>query len=864
MKHQCPQFFFKLFRWLCNPEYFDELQGDLEEDFYDNIELLGIKKARRIYRFEVLKMLRPSVLLRTSKRSKLNHFIMFRNYYKTSWRSMMRNPMSTLINLLGLSAAIGICVLGFAFGRYSEKIDQFHELKRQVHLITFSADRDGSLQENGRAPAPIGALAAGDLAQIRKVCRIEDKSAVVKYDNKVFHEQLRFADPTFFEMFTFPLKWGVPEALYDVNSVILSEDMAIKYFGDTYPVGEHLKVIFAEDRSKTFKVAGVAAEFPGARSFSFDFLVHLDNYQVADPATSWHDWSDFTRATFVQVDDQRDLAAVEKGLQRYVAQQNQADSNWKIESFNLRSLEMLYKKSDGIRGDIAGSNGYTVLRNSKISFVVIGIFVLVLASLNYVNIAIVSAARRLKEIGLRKVIGANRRMVIVQFLMENVLVMSIAIVMGFLLGSQVFIPWLERTMSFDMDFQLADPGFLVLLPVVLLFTAVVSGIYPAFYISRFEVANIFRGSLRIGKKNLTTKIFLGVQLVIACVLVSVAVMFSQNQQYQSQRSWGYEQERVIYTGLPDYSSFQKLGAEMALEPYVESLSGSAHHLGRAHDLALINTPEKDYEVYKFDVDFQYFEVQGLELQEGSFFRSETDHKSIVVNETLVRQLQLDLPIGHILELDSSKREIVGVLRDFHAYDFYNQVRPTVFSLAQEADYRFLTVKVPLRYRAEAYDKLQALWVGLFPEIPFDGGRQKDVWGDFNDDMMDGVRFWRALATIVLLIGGLGLYGMVTLNISGRSKEFSIRKVLGARVATIAKIITKQYWLIFLVALGIGAPASFYMVSMIFDLFYVYYMPLNYFFMMYSGGVLVLVLVLIVLVQVRRLSLKNPVEGLRVE
>ncbi len=850
------------FKWYCKTEKYEELHGDLEEFYYEKVEEAGLTKARLFYIWNVIRCFQPYAW--RIPESQNSTIIMFKNYFKTSYRSMMRHPLNSFINLFGLSAAIGVCVVGYAFIKYTFKIDQFHENRNEVYLTTFFADREGVEQQNGTTPTPFGAALKDDLESITKVTRLEDRKVVVKYDAlKVFHESVSYVDPEFLEMFTFPLKWGSKKPLDDLNGIVLSEKMSEKYFGKEYSIGETVKLIFGPDNSKIFTVTGVAKEFPGARSFDFDFLINFENFRTSDPEYDLNDWSRFVDATFIQVNSSSNLQFVEERMEKYRQAQNEMQSDWHITSFAFEPLVTLFENSANIRGDVAG-DGFMDLYNSSLSFIIIGFFVLVLAASNYINIAIVSAVKRLKEIGLRKVIGANRSMVIVQFLAENLMMMLIALSIGLALGASVFVPWLENTMSFDMDFTLNDRLLLIFLPSILLFTGLISGLYPAFYISKFQVANIFRGSFRVGKKNYLTRIFLGFQLLLACVIISVAVIFTQNTNYQLNRSWGYEKEQALFVKVPDRSAFDQLQSALVQDPNVLSIAGSSHHLGRSSINALLDFPERQYEVRQMSVDHNYFQTMGLQLKEGRFFEAhrKSDNETVVINETLASNLED--PIGATFKIDDNSFEVIGVVKDFHSYNFYSKIKPTIFRVSEPSDYKFLTLRVNSGSEDRAYEKLQSEWASLFPEIPFDGGYQEDVWGNFSEDIRDGDRFWRALALVVVSIAGLGLYGLVTLNVSGRSKEFSIRKVLGAELVNIFSNITRQYSLVFFLALAIAAPASYYLVALIFNIFFVYYMPLNYSFFIFSSGILVFVLLAVVGTQLRRLTRSNPVDGLKVE
>ena len=278
-----PRWPLKFLRFFLKKEYLEEIEGDMEELFHDNAETLSLKKAKRIYTWEMLKLLRPVLIKNLGVLHNLNQYDMFKNYFKISTRGLMKNPLNSFINIFGLAVAIGLCVFFYAFARWTYSTDQFHEHKNEVYLTTFFVDREGTQQQYGTTPRPLGEMLKEDFSQIKSVCRIEDRNVVVKYEDNVFHERVRYADPTFLEMFTFPLKWGTSSSLADVNSIILSEKMSTKYFGDQNPVGLDILVKFNKDSGKAFKITGVAKEFPKARTIDFSFLINIENLRTSEP-----------------------------------------------------------------------------------------------------------------------------------------------------------------------------------------------------------------------------------------------------------------------------------------------------------------------------------------------------------------------------------------------------------------------------------------------------------------------------------------------------------------------------------------------------------------------------------------------------
>lgn len=855
-----PEWPLKILKLFIRKDYLEEIEGDMEEVFHDNLSRFPVRKARRMYATDVLKLFRPILMKSFAGVQIHSQQAMFVNYFKISLRGLMRNPLNSFINVFGLAAAIGVCVFAYAFTRWTYSTDQFHELKNEVYLTTFFADRDGTAQQYGTTPAPLGEILRHDVPQIKKVCRIEDRNVVVKHGSDVFHERVRYTDPEFLELLTFPLKWGSAASLRDLNSMIISEDMSVKYFGEANPVGSTMLVKSDKDNSKEFKITGVAAEFPKARTISFNFLVNIENLD-----DDFHDWRSFLDATLIQVPNAADTILVERALEKYKALQNKAITDeWAISSFALEPLATLHERSSKIRDDISrGSDGnYQTI----IYLLIVCLTLLALACFNYINIAIVTAAKRLKEIGVRKSIGASRKAVIVQFLSENVVVTLFAMIIGVVLGAMFFIPAFEQMWSFNMDFKLNDPLLWIYLPAVLLFTGIASGIYPSVYISRFQVVGILKGSVRFGQKNPMTRVFLCLQLIASCVFITGAILFTQNSLYLGQRPWGYDQASAMYAIVPDRQAFDQLEARMAEDPDVLSMAGSAHHLGKSLTPTVVHFTGRDYEVDQLSVDARYFETLGLELKDGRMFRDHegSDRQAAIVNELLVGNMKWSDAIGQVFRIDSMEYEVVGVVKDFHSFSFSRPIRPSIFRVADSQEYRYLTLKVRDGAELKTYKTLQDKWAELFPEVPFNGGLQEDVWGFYFEEIKIYARVWKVLSFIAVSLTGLGLYGLISLNVEGRVREFSVRKVLGARVNHILKNIISQYLLLFAIALVLGAPLGHMLMSMVITSMSGYHVPITFFAVTAACGMLVLILLITVSTQVRRVMKSNPVEGLKME
>lgn len=863
---QPPKWPLQLLRYFLKEKYLEEIEGDLEEIFLEQVETSSVRKARRMYCFEVLKLMRPNLLRNFEFVNHLQQFSMFKNYFKISFRGLLKSPVNSFINIFGLAAAIGFSIFFYAFVSYTYKRDQFHENKDNVFLTTFTATREGTLRQYGLSPRPLGELMKQDFPQIKNVCRLEDRNVVVKQGDKLFNERIRFVDPSFLQMFTFPLKWGVSSSLSDINSIVISEPMAEKYFGDENPIGQTLLVKFSADNGKEFKVTGVAEKFPSSRSFDFNFLINFENLRAAQADFDFRDWAAFYQATFIQVSQPSDIKIVEAGMDKYRSVQQEAvEKDWAVDSFQFEPLATLHIKTDEIREDVFREGTHSNITSIKFLSVVC-LLMLVLACFNYINIAISTSVKRLKELGVRKTIGATRKLVIVQFLSENMVITFFAMIVGILLGRLVVIPWFERLWHFSMEFSFSDPRLWVYLPIIMLVTAVASGIYPAIYISKFQTVTILKGAVRFGQRNPITKIFLGFQLVLACMFITSAIVFTMNADYLAKRSWGYSNRDVLYAIVDDESTFQQLNNEMLRNPRVLSISGSAQHVGKNHKTTVLHFPGKDFEADRLGISPTYFKTMGIELVEGRSFKDfdGSDKNAVVVNETMVKNLGWGNAIGQQFQIDSVTYEVVGVAKDFHSYNFFSVLRPTFFTVADKREFRYLTLKVAQDQEQAAFEDLKKTWASLYPDTPFNGGFQEDVWGNYYVEMGIHGHVWRVFASVAVILAMLGLYGLVAINISGRVKEFSIRKVLGADYKSISANIFKQYYLLVVLSLLGGVPLSFYFIRFVLDFAYDYHMPITIWLVGVAATMLIVIVAATIASQIVNVFKANAVDGLKVE
>lgn len=757
--------------------------------------------------------------------------------------------------------ALGVAIMVYAFVDMEYTTDQFHENKGEIYMATSILNRSGQEAEYGITPAPFADILINDFPQIKRVIRVEEKGGVLKNGASVFNETFSFVDPEYLDMFTFPLKWGNESALKEPNKIILSENTSIKYFGDKNPLGESMTFEFGAQKY-TFEVAGVAEKFPYKRSMDFRVLVNFDQLKQVDPAVNLTDWARFLDATFIQLDNPSDVDNIAQNMQQYVSLQNEVRKDYPATAFRFFPWTDLYLKGDDMRNSVTGSTDGV---GSMVLSIIAG-FILVLAIFNYINIAIVSATKRLKEIGVRKVMGSTRKSLVFQFLAENVFLTLVALVFGFILGVTVLIPGFDQMFDIGMEFDIAQPALWVFLFILVVFTGLASGAYPALYISNFSAIHIFRGRLKFGGKNKMTKIFLTFQYILACIAVVGGIMFSQNTAFQKSQDWGYNEELTISANIFPATEAKQLMAAMEPNPNIESIALSKHHLSRRSGRTEIQILDEDLDILTLEIGPDYIETMQLEVIEGRSFEKgrEADFQNVLVNERMAKILNPAGALGERFKSDTLNFSVIGIIKDFHQENFSEQIEPMILKLSPENQYTFVSIRAKSGTLVSTYEAMEEKWAELFPEKPFGGFYQEATLENYFREIDGHGKLMRIVAGMCIILSCLGLYGLVSLNVASRTKEFSIRKALGAGLKNLAYVINRQFVVFLAVALILGLPISYLLMSNLFEMVYEVHKPITVIPFTIAFFIVVIMVVTTVSSQVKKVMTTSPTEGLRSE
>jgi len=791
---------------------------------------------------------------------------MLKSYLKLAYRNLLRNKLASFINIFGLSVAIGCSIIFFLMLDLEYTSDRFHENADTIFLVGYTLDGDKSAERWGDSPQPLGPALETDFPQVQRAVRVIDERGTMQVEDKVFHESIRFVDPGFLDMFTYPMALGDRTALSDKNALFLSEEMADKYFGDNSPIGRQVVITF-DNKKATFFVRGVAEKFPPNASFGFSILASYDKLREIHQKNV-DDWETFVRATFIQVNHPNDIATVLSQMNKYVQRHNTVRLDRPIASFIFEALPTLSWESQEIRRSI--SSGSTP--QALILLFVIGLFLLFQACVNYVNIALASGSRRLKEISIRKVVGSKRLQLVGQFLGENLLLCFLALLGGLLLTEFILLPGLMQIMGHQEDMSLLDFFshvhlwmFFILL---ILFTGLGAGAYPALVISKLQPVRIMRGKLKMGGKKRFTNILLAFQFGITFLILCLVMTFLQNNRYQKDRDWGYNQENVISIQLEEAEQFGVFQNTVIRNPDVIRTGGTVHAIGRSEQQAVVEVEATKHEVIRFDVGPSYLETLGIRLEQGRLFDPDlsTDRdETIIVNEQFVREMGWNQAVGRVLRYENRSYRVIGVVEDFHYTNFFIKIQPVFMRLMFKETFGALAVRVRAGTGMQTADALKETWRELFPDSPYVAYFQDSVFENAFRNNETITRIFAATACITLIISCMGLFGLVTLLISKRLKQLSIHKLLGASVIQIASLITRRFVILLAVSTLVPIPVGYvFLNELLTGAYHEYHVPLGALPFVLAALVVLLTAILTIGSQVYKAAVRNPVDALRYE
>ncbi|MEP1096468.1 MAG: FtsX-like permease family protein [Cyclobacteriaceae bacterium] len=856
MRHSdIPKLSYRLFKWFCHEDFFEELQGDLEENFLINVDRKGKKKARKIYHHEVIKLLRPSAMKKTHILPK-GIAQLSRNYLKTSFRAVKHNPGYIMSNIIGLAIALSISTIGYFYYNFNDTFNKHYDQAAHLYKVHGLRASEATLGSSSIALAP-SLKAAGIEAM-----RYHHETIAVRLGTRLFQESTVFADPEYLESFELRSLSGQKLRLQNADEIFISEKMAGKLFGDFYPVGELVEIVFPNEEERSFVVKDVFQDPPQNVSFHFPMITSFDNY-IEFYGADENDLTHYIDGTFVNLEN-IGSAQVDAQLNTLIEPHNKYNPERVIEKFRLDNI----LEWPNFETTLAGSSFWNTLHPASVWGTVSTAFaILLLACFNFINTSIALSGKRLKEIAVRKVMGGSRKSTIAQFMIENSLMVFASVVLSVGI-SYYLIPAYNSLMTQEIV-QLNEVPLITLIYFsigLILFVALLSGAYPSFYISRFSSLEIFRDKLVISGKNKLMIVLLTFQFSLCFYNFSSLFVNVDNSIYQETLDRGYNLEKVI--NIPLYSSEQlsELRNRLDQHPDILQVAGTSNTIGFNFRDATTTIDGRDYEVADLAVGVNYPEIIGIRLIKGSFFSEQYESSAghIIINKMLEDEVGQDL-LNKSIKLDDQVFSVIGVVEDFNLRPmmFENRIKPTVLRPSPENSYRYATLESNSA-TTSLNSEIEGMWYELFPQQLYKGFLQEKVMENIRETNTIMVNINLFSSAITILISALGLYTLIALNVQRRSKEFGIRKVLGASKSVIIRLLGKDLYWILGIAMVVGLGGAYFVTNAVFDIIYAYHVSFGFSHLLWPTVSLVGIVIFTIGYKVLQTGKMNPVEQLRME
>lgn len=878
---QPPKVFRRLLRWFCHPSLLEELEGDLLENYFRDQEKYGASFARKRYRKEVLKLFRPSVIKQLSFRifSSISPD-MLKNYFTVAIRNLLKNKQSSFINILGLTVGLAGCFLISLFVLDEWKFDQFHPDKDRLYRVynqVFGSAIGGTMASTSPMMAPTLKETFPEVNESLRVYNIRQKYLFKNEDKEYFEEKGLIVESTFFDFFDLPFLYGdATNALTGPNSIVLSASLAQKYFGNTNPVGNSLTL-----NGDPVKVTAVVEDPSPYFHLDFDFLFSFEELVAGvseERMQSWV-WSDFFNYVRLGPNASEEVlvAKMHEFAEKEIHPQTK-ESGFYYYPY-LQKITDIHLYSSNFRNDIARRSNHIYIKG----LIGVGIFLLLIACINFINLTTAKAMQRAKEVGIRKTSGALRSQLAFQFIGEATIVATISAILAVALTALV-IPYVnDFTDKTIAQTWFLEPMTIVLLIGVILLTGLLAGAYPAFVISGFKPIEALKsGFLKAGgKTDWFRKSLVVVQFGLTILLIICVLVISQQINLLGKKDLGFNKEQLIHFPMRSIMFGQKdaVKTEFSKIPGVQSASigfGIPGDIIAGDNIIIPGENRRKLSSRLFCIDHDYIPTMGMEIIAGRNFSKDnpTDaSEGFIINETAISNLELGTSpeevIGQPLEWDmwdypdSIKRgRIIGVVKDFHYASLHEEVQSAVLHIYPESYWK-VSLRISTEDIAGTIASVEETWNQFNTGFPIDYQFVDEGFGA----MYTSEQKWSSLTWIATLlaifIAGIGTYALATYMMERRRKEIGIRKVLGASTSVIIGLFSRNFIWMILIALVIFSPLAWYLMDVWLDDF-AYRVPIHWWIFPLAGLGAIFLALVTVGSQGLRAAMGNPVNSLRDE
>ncbi|HMJ70820.1 MAG TPA: ABC transporter permease [Cyclobacteriaceae bacterium] len=859
----------------------EEVMGDLEEKFIHTAKTRSTRRARLDYWFQVIHYIRPFAIRKTKFHNLLS-LDMFKNYFTMGWRNMAKHKMYSAINIGGFALGIAACLLLALYIKGELSYDTFYSNKDRIYRVVRTSQSDGVDERGVDFPHPLAGVLKENFAEIENVGHYNDVpqfgtgSAEIRRTDRLdnTHEDgLVYMSQGLLEVLEVRFLEGNPShALTEPHSIVITRKKAEKYFKGEDAVGKSL--IINNEPKRTYTIAAVIEDFSSKSHLNFDFIMTVPREGFWEGESD--SWCCSNYVDYVQVRADTDVPALEKKISTIIethmiaAAMKNGDKeqiNWlKSMQLELQPIDDIYLNVDGVRDDLNHGDIRFIWLFSSIA-----VFILFLACINFINLSTARSASRAKEVGIRKVVGSLRSALVRQFLVESFLFSFVAIVIGVAI-TLLLIPAFNNLVGRSLSFPWKEPLLIPLLLATSLVVGLIAGIYPSFYLSAFRPVKVLKGSVTNGSRRTTLRSALVIfQFTISTTLIIGTMIISRQMDFLLNTKLGFDKDRVLILegtltlfdkAVPLKKELEELADVDAVSisgylPVESSTRNGGTHSEEGSETGLHTSSQQ------WSVDHDYVRTMGLKLIEGRDFSEKiaSDSQAMIINESLARQLHLKDPIGKKIRNHYGVFSVIGVVEDFHFESLKQNITPV--ALLVRKNLKTIAVRVKSDDMTAAIQSITGVWKKFSPHQPIRISFLDDQYARTYDDVKRFSTVVTVFTTLAIIVASLGLFGLSAFLIQQRSREISIRIVLGASLTNIFKLLTQNFVVLVLISLVIATPGAWYLMNIWLEE-YAYKIPITGDIFIITGVAAVGMVLLTVSYQSIKASLTNPVANLKSE
>jgi putative ABC transport system permease protein len=795
---------------------------------------------------------------------------MLNSYFKIAWRNLIRNKIYSLLILMSLATGMTCAAALWLYVHDELSFDRFHANADNIYRLTLNMKWEENEYNLGLASAPFAATLQQEYPEIEKSLRVKKGDQLFRVGEKALNvKEMICADSTLFSFFDYKFVEGNPAtALQGKNNIVLTEKLALALFNKTS--GLIGKMVTVKDNIP-FVVSAVIKNAPANHHLKFDAVLPYSNEAVS--RVRLDKWDGFNTLTYLLLNKQSDAARIENKLpafyRKYIAESIGDTEGNKVKfAMRLQPLTDIHLHSSHLMGE---ENGGTMAY--IYTFSIIGLFILLIAIVNYVNLATARSASRGKEIGVRKVVGSQWSQLVGQFLSESVLMAFLALLVSVVLLSAL-LPFFNQISGKSLSVDFSNVQTIGLLLGFTLLTGLISGIYPAFILSRFKPVSVLKGAIgKNGSGTVFRQSLVVFQFFISIVMIAGTITVYRQLQYMRSTELGFNQHQVISVPLKSPSLQQTalvLKSKLLQNPSIAHAALTNGSIGDQLNNKTTfsfykNGTEQSISAEYFNVDADFADVLQIRVTDGRNFSNEMDHDSshsILINKAMMKRLGWKNYREGLVEIDAEKVQVTGVISDFHLRSLHNQIEPLVLVMKRNKAENLL-LKVAGNNITPTLNYVKNVFKQVNPGQPFEYDFLDQAFArQYRTDEQKSQLFL-AFSIIAIVVACLGLFGLATFTAEQRTKEIGVRKVLGASVASIVSLLSREFLKLVAIAIIVAVPVGWYIMQVWLGNF-AYKIDAEWWVFALAGTISILIALLTVSFQSIRAALMNPVQSLKSE